>query len=121
MDGPPRFLPFFFAFLNRALSPLPPRKEKRKADTLSILKRSLDTAQRSLDEASARLGAVEDERAENLSRIDEASRRVDAIRTAIDDERRRTDEEVSRRVASFRRFEDEFWRKEGGALVGATA
>lgn len=94
--------------------------EKRKADTLSILGRSLDAARRSLDDASARLGAVEDERAETAARIDEASRRVDEIRAAIDGERRRTDDEVSRRVASFRRFEDEFWRREGGALVGTS-
>ena len=111
---------FFFAILNRAIPRTHLTTEKRKADTLSILTRSLDNAKRSLGEASARLGTVEDERAENSARIDEASARVDGIRAAIDDERRRTDDEVSRRVASFRRFEEEFWRREG-APVGGTA
>jgi hypothetical protein len=86
--------------------------EKRKCDATSSLVDALRTSQNDLDRAVARLGDVESEVVEGAARIEALERRVEGMRDRIEGERTRAEEDVSARLALFRKFEETFWSKE---------
>jgi len=94
--------------------PHPPNtySEKRKADTVSMLTRALQTAQTDLENAMEQLGVVQSERLEGLARIEASEKRVEEVKTHIEQERKMTEEEIASRIASFEKFEKRFWTKD---------
>lgn len=73
---------------------------------------ALRTSQNDLDRAVARLGDVESDVVEGAARIEALERRVEGMRDRIEGGRTRAEEDVSARLASFRKFEETFWEKE---------
>ena len=86
--------------------------EKRKADTISMLTRALQTSQNDLDTAVNQLGVVESERLEGIDRIESSEQRVDEIKSRIEREKKNAEEEIAKRIASFQKFEKMYWDKE---------
>jgi capsule polysaccharide export protein KpsE/RkpR len=86
--------------------------EKRKSDATSSLVDALRTSQNDLDRAVARLGDVESEVVEEAARIEALERRVEGMMDRIEGEMTRAEEDVSARLASFRKFDETFWSKE---------
>ena len=103
------------AFANSLLLPNPPTNtytEKRKADTVSMLTRALQTVQTDLENAMEQLGVVQSERLEGLARIEASEKRVEEVKAHIEQERKMTEEEIASRIASFEKFEKRFWTKD---------
>ena len=86
--------------------------EKRKADTVSMLTRALQTAQTDLENAMEQLGVVQSERLEGLARIEASEKRVEEVKAHIEQERKMTEKEIASRIASFQKFEKRFQAKD---------
>lgn len=84
--------------------------EKRKSDTVTVLTKTLNNAQSELDTAVNQLRVVANERLDGMARIEAGERRVDEMKRSIDKEGAKTVEEIKSRIASFRKFEEHFWR-----------
>mmetsp|Transcript_3611 Transcript_3611/g.7985 ORF Transcript_3611/g.7985 Transcript_3611/m.7985 type:complete len:312 (-) Transcript_3611:631-1566(-) len=86
--------------------------EKRKADTISMLTKALQTSQNDLDTAVNRLGMVESERLDGISQIEASEKSTEELKVHIEKERRKAEEEIASRIASFQKFEKAYQAKE---------
>lgn len=58
------------------------------------------------------LGVVESERLDGLARIEAGEKRVEELKSLIERERKATEDEIAKRIASFHKFEKVYWLKE---------
>lgn len=77
-----------------------------------MLSRALEATQRDLDAAVSRLGVVESERLDGIKRIEESERRVERVQEDIERARREAEEEISKRIAAFRKFEEAYFERQ---------
>ncbi|KAL7530602.1 hypothetical protein ACHAXR_003592, partial [Thalassiosira sp. AJA248-18] len=86
--------------------------EKQTSDATTKLTLSLQNAQNKLDTAVNRLGIVESERLDGIARIEANEKLVEDLKVNIDSDRRKAEKEIRKRIASFQKFDKEYWMKE---------
>ena len=59
-----------------------------------------------------RLGVVESERLDGIAGIEASGKRVEDIKVRMDSEIKQAEQEVSKRIESFYKFEKQYWGKE---------
>ena len=90
--------------------------EKRKLETTTKLTRELENAKTELSATINKLGTVEEERLEGMAKIEASQKRVQKLEAQIENDRKRTDDEIASRIASFQKFEEAFREKEAPFL-----
>mmetsp|Transcript_31900 Transcript_31900/g.68890 ORF Transcript_31900/g.68890 Transcript_31900/m.68890 type:complete len:409 (+) Transcript_31900:486-1712(+) len=86
--------------------------EKQRSDTEMALNSALRNAQNELDSAVSRLGIVESERLDGIARIEATEKRVAELKSDIEHDRKETEEEIAKRIASFQKWEKSYYAKE---------
>eukprot|EP00579_Thalassiosira_antarctica_P018811 CAMPEP_0201960008 /NCGR_PEP_ID=MMETSP0904-20121228/6822_1 /ASSEMBLY_ACC=CAM_ASM_000553 /TAXON_ID=420261 /ORGANISM="Thalassiosira antarctica, Strain CCMP982" /LENGTH=484 /DNA_ID=CAMNT_0048505819 /DNA_START=85 /DNA_END=1541 /DNA_ORIENTATION=+ len=86
--------------------------EKQKSDTIATLTSVLQTAQNELDSTVNRLGIVESERLDGIAQIEASEKHVEELKSHIGNDRKRAEEEIANRIASFQKLEKMYWAKE---------
>lgn len=86
--------------------------EKQRSDTEMALNSALRNAQNELDSAVSRLGIVESERSDGISRIEATEKRVAQLKSDMEHDRKKTEEEIANRIVSFQKWEKSYHAKE---------
>lgn len=86
--------------------------EKQTSSIITVLTQTLTNAQNKFDTAVNRLGVVESERLDGIARIEASEKRVEELRVNIDGEMKKAHEDIGKRIASFHKFEKEYYSKE---------
>eukprot|EP00579_Thalassiosira_antarctica_P008830 CAMPEP_0201901954 /NCGR_PEP_ID=MMETSP0902-20130614/54703_1 /ASSEMBLY_ACC=CAM_ASM_000551 /TAXON_ID=420261 /ORGANISM="Thalassiosira antarctica, Strain CCMP982" /LENGTH=534 /DNA_ID=CAMNT_0048435939 /DNA_START=139 /DNA_END=1745 /DNA_ORIENTATION=- len=86
--------------------------EKQKSDTIATLTSVLQTAQNELDYTVNRLGTAESERLDGIAQIEASKKHVEELKSNIGNDRKKAEEEIANRIASFQKLEKMYWAKE---------
>mmetsp|Transcript_22898 Transcript_22898/g.40209 ORF Transcript_22898/g.40209 Transcript_22898/m.40209 type:complete len:442 (+) Transcript_22898:156-1481(+) len=86
--------------------------ENQKSDTIATLTSVLQTAQNELDYTVNRLGTAESERLDGIAQLEASKQRVEELKSSIGNDRKKAEEEIANRIASFHKLEKMYWAKE---------
>eukprot|EP01082_Thalassiosira_pseudonana_P009894 g8763.t1 g8763 contig34:45082-46637(-) len=86
--------------------------EKQRLDITDKLSKELESSKNELTTATNKLGIVEDQRLDGIAKIEASQKRVEELEAHIEKEKKRTENEISARIASFHKFEKGFLAKE---------
>lgn len=86
--------------------------ETEMDETLTMLRDEIQTIEDDLDAAKQELGGVEQERAEGRARLETVEVEIRKIEGAIEEDRRKADDEIAHRIESFHRLEKYVLEKE---------
>jgi hypothetical protein len=79
--------------------------EQQHLHTKTKLTKQLDAAKNELNSAVSKLGIVEEERLDGIARMEASQMRVDDLQKLIEIDRKKADDDIQRRVASYHKFE----------------
>lgn len=86
--------------------------EKQRLDITDKLSKELESSKNELTTATNKLGIVEDQRLDGIAKIEASQKRVEELEAHIEKEKKRTENEIYARIASFHKFEKGFLAKE---------
>lgn len=110
--------PIIYIILNTIIYSFILNTEQQQLHIKAKLTKQLDATKNELNSAVNKLGMVEEERVEGIARMEASQRRVEEILASIEAGKKQPEDEIRKRIASFKKYESAYIATQKEKLSG---